>query len=115
MGGRLDLTKKAPEEIVNLGVSLVPGGRTLFPALTVKEKLLMGAYWREARRKLEENVHLCFQDFLRLEERRNQMAGTLSGGEQQMLAVARAIMSNSKILLVDEPSVGLPLQLLSRL
>jgi branched-chain amino acid transport system ATP-binding protein len=64
-GGRLDLTKKDPEEIVNLGVSPVPGGRRLFPALTVKENLLMGAYWGEARRKLEENVHLCFQNFLR--------------------------------------------------
>lgn len=106
-GGRVELTGKAPEEMVNLGISLVPEGRRLFPAFTVKENLLIGAYRKKAREKLYANLDLCFRSFPRLEERKDQMAGTMSGGEQQMLALARAIMSNPRILLVDEPSVGL--------
>ena len=104
---RLDLSRKTPEQIVNLGVSLVPEGRKLFHGLTVQENLLMGAYRRAARKELKENLNLCFQSFPVLEQRKSQIAGTLSGGEQQMLAIARAIMSNPQILLVDEPSVGL--------
>jgi branched-chain amino acid transport system ATP-binding protein len=106
-GQRLDLVGKAPEDIVNLGITLVPEGRRLFPKLTVEENLLLGAYRREARRALAQNLHYCFDTFPILQQRRRQLAGSLSGGEQQMLAIARALMSRPKILCVDEPSVGL--------
>ena len=113
-GQRIDLVGKSPEEIVNLGVTLVPEGRRLFPKLTVEENLLLGAYRTEARKDIARNLRFCFEAFPILEQRKNQLAGSMSGGEQQMLAVARALMSAPKILLVDEPSVGLAPILVSR-
>ena len=113
-GGRVDLTRKAAEEIVNLGIALVPEGRRLFPRLTVEENLLLGAYRPDARPGIARNLAFCFEAFPVLGERRRQLAGSMSGGEQQMLAVARALMSSPRILLVDEPSVGLAPILVSR-
>jgi len=113
-GQRIDLVGKPPEEIVNLGVTLVPEGRRLFPKLTVEENLILGAYRTEARKDIARNLRFCFEAFPILEQRKNQLAGSMSGGEQQMLAVARALMSAPKILLVDEPSVGLAPILVSR-
>jgi branched-chain amino acid transport system ATP-binding protein len=102
-----DLAGKATEEIVDLGIALVPEGRRLFPRLTVEENLLLGAYRPAARARLADNLAFCFEAFPRLAERRNQLAGSMSGGEQQMLALARALMTAPRILLIDEPSVGL--------
>lgn len=102
-----DLVGKTPEEVVDLGIALVPEGRRLFPKLTVQENLLMGASRRAARGRIDENLAFCFETFPVLAERRGQLAGSMSGGEQQMLALARAIMTAPKILLIDEPSVGL--------
>jgi branched-chain amino acid transport system ATP-binding protein len=112
--GRVDLTRKSTEEIVGLGIALVPEGRRLFPKLTVEENLLLGAYRAEARSGIARNLAFCFEAFPVLRERRRQLAGSMSGGEQQMLAVARALMSSPRILLVDEPSVGLAPILVSR-
>jgi len=98
----------------NLGIALVPEGRRLFPMLTVEENLLLGAYRAAARAELVRNLAVCFETFPRLAERRHQLAGSLSGGEQQMLALGRALMLAPKILLVDEPSVGLAPILVSR-
>jgi branched-chain amino acid transport system ATP-binding protein len=109
-----DLTGRTTEEIVDLGIALVPEGRRLFPKLTVEENLLLGAFRRTARRELARNLAICFDTFPRLAERRTQLAGSLSGGEQQMLALGRALMLAPKILLVDEPSVGLAPILVSR-
>ncbi len=106
-GRRIDLVGKSPEEIVNLGITLVPEGRRLFPKLTVEENLLLGAYRTDARKDIERNLRFCFEAFPILVQRRRQLAGSMSGGEQQMLAIARAVMSAPKILLVDEPSLGL--------
>ena len=106
-GQRTDLAGMATEDIVNLGVALVPEGRRLFPMLTVEENLLLGAYRPDARKDIDQNMEFCLEAFPILEERKNQLAGSMSGGEQQMLAVARALMSSPKVLLVDEPSVGL--------
>jgi len=102
------------EEIVDLGIALVPEGRRLFPKLTVQENLLLGAFRPKARAQIKANMDFCFESFPRLAERRSQLAGSMSGGEQQMLALARALMLAPKILLVDEPSVGLAPQLVSR-
>ena len=102
-----DLIGKTPEEIVDLGIVLVPEGRRLFPRLTVEENLLLGAYRPAARARIPYNRNFCFHAFPRLAERRRQLAGSLSGGEQQMLALARALMTAPRILLIDEPSVGL--------
>jgi branched-chain amino acid transport system ATP-binding protein len=109
-----DLVGRTTEEIVDLGIALVPEGRRLFPKLTVEENLLLGAFRRTARRQLARNLEVCFETFPRLAERRSQLAGSMSGGEQQMLALGRALMLAPKILLVDEPSVGLAPILVSR-
>jgi branched-chain amino acid transport system ATP-binding protein len=106
-GRRDDLTRMSTEDIVNLGVALVPEGRRLFPKLTVEENLLLGAYRQLARPQIASNLEFVYEAFPLLLERRRQLAGSMSGGQQQMLAIARALMSSPKILLVDEPSVGL--------
>jgi branched-chain amino acid transport system ATP-binding protein len=102
-----DLTGRRPEEIVELGISLVPEGRRLFPRLNVEENLLLGAHRKSARAHRQRNLEFCFETFPVLAQRRKQLAGSMSGGEQQMLTLARALMTEPKILLVDEPSVGL--------
>jgi branched-chain amino acid transport system ATP-binding protein len=102
-----ELAGRSTEEIVDLGIALVPEGRRLFPKLTVEENLYLGAYRRTARQVLKRNLDYSYMLFPRLQERRHQLAGSMSGGEQQMLALARALMSAPRILLVDEPSVGL--------
>jgi branched-chain amino acid transport system ATP-binding protein len=113
-GVRHDLTKLTTEEIVDLGIALVPEGRRLFPKLTVEENLLLGAYRSTARQQLARNLDTCFSTFPVLAERRGQLAGSMSGGEQQMLALGRALMLAPRILLVDEPSVGLAPLLVAR-
>jgi branched-chain amino acid transport system ATP-binding protein len=113
-GTRYDLVGRSTEEIVDLGIALVPEGRRLFPKLTVEENLLLGAFRPTARAERERNLAFCYDMFGRLKERRNQLAGSMSGGEQQMLALARALMSAPRILLIDEPSVGLAPILVSR-
>jgi branched-chain amino acid transport system ATP-binding protein len=113
-GKQHDLVGKTTEEIVDLGIALVPEGRRLFPKLTVEENLLLGAFRPSARARLQQNMDFCYTIFPRLKERRSQLAGSMSGGEQQMLALGRAIMLDPKILLVDEPSVGLAPLLVAR-
>ncbi|HET9751348.1 MAG TPA: ABC transporter ATP-binding protein [Myxococcales bacterium] len=102
-----DLTVLPPHEVVRHGIVLVPEGRHLFPRLTVEENLLLGAHRPEARRRWAEGLSLCYELFPQLANRGRQLAGSMSGGEQQMLALARALMTQPRMLLVDEPSVGL--------
>ncbi|QMS84729.1 ABC transporter ATP-binding protein [Candidatus Xianfuyuplasma coldseepsis] len=96
-----------PHQIVKMGISQVPEGRRVFPDLTVLENLQMGAYYRKDKEAIAKDLETVYMRFPRLKERTNQTAGTLSGGEQQMLAMGRALMSHPKILLLDEPSMGL--------
>jgi branched-chain amino acid transport system ATP-binding protein len=108
MDGRsINLVGMPTEAIVNLGMAMVPEGRRLFPKLTVEENLLLGAFRPLARSAIGKNLAFCYETFPVLRERRRQLARNMSGGQQQMLAIARALMSAPRILLVDEPSVGL--------
>lgn len=102
-----NLLKTPAHKIVSMGMAHVPEGRRIFQELTVLENLKLGAYTRSDKKEMEETIKMIYQKFPRLEERKNQIAGTLSGGEQQMLAMGRALMSHPKIILMDEPSMGL--------
>ncbi len=102
-----DITKLPGHKIVYLGMAHVPEGRRVFSQLTVLQNLKMGAYTRKDKKEIEETLQMVYKKFPRLEERKNQTAGTLSGGEQQMLAMGRALMSHPTIILMDEPSMGL--------
>jgi branched-chain amino acid transport system ATP-binding protein len=102
-----DLQKIPAHKIVSMGIAHVPEGRHVFAQLSVYENLLMGAFTRKDKAEIEESLASVYQRFPRLKERKNQLAGTLSGGEQQMLAMGRALMSKPKIVLMDEPSMGL--------
>ena len=102
-----DLTKLPAHKIVSMGMAHVPEGRRIFQQLSVYDNLKLGAYILNDKNKIKENIEYVYEHFPRLHERKNQIAGTLSGGEQQMLAMGRALMSNPKIVLMDEPSMGL--------
>ena len=102
-----DITSTPAHKIVSMGMAHVPEGRRVFAQLTVLENLKMGAFTRKDKDEIEESLIRVYKRFPRLEERKNQMAGTLSGGEQQMLAMGRALMSRPRIILMDEPSMGL--------
>lgn len=103
----VDITKVPAHKIVSMGMAHVPEGRRVFAQLSVLQNLKLGAYTRNDKAEIEESLANVYKRFPRLEERKNQMAGTLSGGEQQMLAMGRALMSKPKIILMDEPSMGL--------
>jgi len=103
----VDLTRVPPEKIVGMGISQVPEGRRVFAPMTVQENLEMGAYLRKDKKEVQRDMELVFERFPRLKERRKQLAGTLSGGEQQMLAIGRALMARPELMLMDEPSMGL--------
>ena len=102
-----DISKIPGHKIVSMGMAHVPEGRRVFAELSVYENLKLGAYTRKDKKEIEETLARVYKSFPRLEERKNQLAGTLSGGEQQMLAMGRALMSKPKIILMDEPSMGL--------
>lgn len=102
-----DILKMAPHKIVEMGMAHVPEERRIFQQLSVYKNLALGAFTRKDKKEVEETLNMVYQKFPRLEERKKQIAGTLSGGEQQMLAMGRALMSNPKIILMDEPSMGL--------
>ena len=102
-----DLLKTPAHRIVSMGMAHVPEGRRIFQELTVLENLKMGAYTRKDKKEISDTLEMVYKRFPRLEERKSQIAGTLSGGEQQMLAMGRALMSHPKIILMDEPSMGL--------
>ena len=102
-----DITRVPGHKLVSMGIAHVPEGRRVFAQLTVLQNLKMGAYTRNDKQEIEETIQKVYKRFPRLEERKNQLAGTLSGGEQQMLAMGRALMSHPKIILMDEPSMGL--------
>ena len=102
-----DLLKTPAHRIVSMGMAHVPEGRRIFQELTVLENLKMGAYTRKDKKEISDTLEMVYKRFPRLQERKNQLAGTLSGGEQQMLAMGRALMSHPKIIVMDEPSMGL--------
>ncbi|TEA79004.1 ABC transporter ATP-binding protein [Allopusillimonas ginsengisoli] len=113
-GNEIDLLGLSTQEIVELGIVLVPEGRRLFPQSTVEENLLLGAFPRHARAARSANLEVCYSIFGRLAERRRQVVSTMSGGEQQMVALGRALMSSPRLLIIDEPSVGLAPILVTR-
>ncbi len=110
-----DISAKPPQEIVSLGIAQSPEGRHCFPRMTVRENLDLGAFLRKDKAQIEEDMQRIFELFPRLLEREKQKAGTMSGGEQQMLAIGRALMGNPKLLLLDEPSMGIAPILVERI
>lgn len=110
-----ELTKTPPHKIVSMGMAHVPEGRRIFQQLSVLENLQLGAYTRKDKSEIASTLKMVYERFPRLEERKNQVAGTLSGGEQQMLAMGRALMSKPRIILMDEPSMGLSPLLVSEI